>query len=150
MTIARATLDSRRLAEISLGVEKVYPDDADGVLLASNTTDWGVGGTVEVVPASTITKPFVITGITISEGPGAEDGEHQVEVYYGAGDSVVAKVRYSLSTVRFDHVLRVNGGIGGAPIPANSRIRAALAYSLGSSVGASSAVVSVSYVELTE
>jgi len=102
---------------------KIYPTtpSGDGVVLtgAGIGPGWGLGSIVEVVPASTISNPFRITGIYVDD---SDDSVYEIILYSGAGDTEIGRARFS----------KVNAGDPAArflpvvtpEIAADSRIRA--------------------------
>lgn len=82
------------------GASFIYPSKADPVLLTSAAASWATtGNIVEVIPANTITKPFDLHWISISDisailygeidlFSGAVGEEVQINSPYGAADVV--------------------------------------------------------------
>jgi hypothetical protein len=77
-------------------VDKVYPVAADPVTLTadSSATGWLEGAKTEVVPASTITEAFDITGMWVTADT-ADD--YEIVIYVGAAGSEIeiARVAYT-------------------------------------------------------
>ncbi len=113
----------------------VYPTLANGVPLTGGAA-WTLGALVEIVPASTITDKFDIHHLSIEDLSAIE--VYEIVLYYGAGDTECGRVRITKSTN--------NDGVGDIPfqtvvIPANERIRAAVATEGGSDT----ATISIKY-----
>jgi len=106
-------------------VSKVYPTLAGGVQLTAGAA-WTLGALVEIVPASTITGDFDIHAIDI-EDISAND-VYELVIYYGAGDTEAGRVRFVQSAAQS---ATLNTAIQTPILPANSRIRAAVACSTG-------------------
>lgn len=105
-------------------VQYVYPNLASAVTLTAtnDATTWTLGTLVEVVPASTITSVFDIHYIDVSSA--SANTTYQIRLYYGAGDTECANAVF-VKTSNFDPVVPTS--IMTPLIPANSRIRAAVA-----------------------
>ena len=104
---------------------KVYPSLADPISLYSTDVAWEIGSKVEIIPASTITKDFVITGINIFSVSSSDVFE--VIVYKGLSGSEVelGRVAYSVAVPTVD--LFVFVPFQTSIINANERISMALA-----------------------
>jgi hypothetical protein len=107
---------------------QVYPTLAAGATVTSDAVAWTLGTLVEVVPASTITEDFDIHAIDI-EAISAND-TFELVLYYGAGDTEAGRIRFVRSTVQS---ATLNTEIQTPLIPANSRVRAAVACAGGGS-----------------
>lgn len=115
---------------------KVYPTLATGVTLNTNAAAWTLGTVTEIIPASTITSDFDIHRVSIES---LDDiATYEIVLYYGAGDTECGRVRFSKTS---NQDTAGNQPIQTPIIPANSRVRGAVASSTGSSV----AVVSLYY-----
>ena len=117
--------------------QKVYPTQAeevggnegDGISLATAAGNWALGTIVEIVPANKITSEFDIHEVLV-EDVNTQDKTYELVLYYGAGDTECARVRFAATSNK-----------GGVPaqfamtplIPANSRIRGQLAIEDGAS-----------------
>jgi hypothetical protein len=121
----------------------VYPTLAAGATVLSGTADWSYGAYAEVVPASTITNDYHIRSVQIETCD--ENAIFQLELYSGAGDTLVSAVRFSVAGGFFGNSVYV---IGSAHVAANSRLRARIASSNGTAAQATT-TVSVSYVQHT-
>lgn len=67
---------------------KVYPDLADPVTLVTSTTSWEYGSIVEIVPANTISLPFDIHWIYVSDLD--TNAQYQLQLYsWDVGSEVV-------------------------------------------------------------
>lgn len=113
------------LNEYFHSVSKVYPTLAGGVTLTAGAA-WTLGALVEIVPASTITSDFDIHAIDI-EDISAND-TYELVIYYGAGDTEAGRIRFVRNAVQS---ATLNIPIHMPVIPANSRVRAAVACSTG-------------------
>ena len=120
----------------------VYPTLAAGVSVASANTDWVLGTVTEVVPANTVTNKFHIQGINIESCD--RDAVFELVLYQGAGDAEVARVRFAILGGFSGAIVNVTTTV---EIPANARIRAALASSNGTALVATVAL-SVRYAEV--
>lgn len=112
---------------------KVYPTEDAGVVVTESGVAWTLGSIVEIVAASTITKGFAITGVTI-EAMGAA-GTYELVLYYGSGDVECGRIKFTAAG---------NYPLKSQVIPANSRVRAKLTSSNGSS---QTATVAIRYQE---
>jgi hypothetical protein len=121
----------------------VYPTLAAGATVVSANADWTYGAYAEVVPASTITSDFHIRSVQIETCD--ENAIFQLELYSGAGDTLVSAIRFAVAGGFFGNSVYV---IGSAHIAANARIRARLASSNGTAAIAT-ATISISYVQHT-
>ena len=120
----------------------VYPTLAAGATVISDTDAWHLGTVAQVVPATTITSDYLIHTVTIETLTATNiEGVYELVLYQGGADAEVARVRFS-----------VFGGFFGmgvfkmpsALVPANARVRAALAFS-GAAAGAATATISIAY-----
>ena len=108
----------------------VYPTLANGIDVISANTDWVLGNVTEIVPATTIGSDFHIHGIIIEALD--RDAVFELVMYYGAGDTEVARVRWAQTGGFFGNMSLDT--ITGVQIPADARIRAALASSNGTAL----------------
>ena len=118
---------------------QVYPTLAAGVTATGAAGAWTLGAKVEIVPASTITNAFHITGLGI-EALSVVDS-YQLEVYYGAGDTLAGTARFSRTATQ-DSPQYIP--FTTLEIPANSRVRCAIASASG---GSDTAKISIAYSE---
>ena len=81
---------------------KLYPSLADPITLESTAVAWEIGNKVEIIPASTITKDFVIVGINVFTT--SSDDIFDIIVYKGVSGSEVelGRVSYSASVLTAD------------------------------------------------
>jgi len=105
---------------------KVYPTLAAGATVVSANADWTYGNYGTVVPASTITNDFHILGISIESCD--RDAVFQLELYKGAGDTIVTAVRFAVEGGFFGNQVYI---VGSETVDANSQVRARLASSNG-------------------
>lgn len=118
------------------GQQKVYPTAAAGVGLLTSATGWTLGSFVEIVPASTITSAFVVTGLSYEDGDLAAGEYAEIVLYYGPGDVEFARIRIPEKANGFNVLPSCT------VIPANSRIRA---KATNSTNNARTPVVSIAY-----
>lgn len=126
------TLEEHEHAE-----SKVYPTLANGVTVTTAAGAWALGALVEIVPASTITDDFDIHAVDV-EGISAND-VFELVLYQGAGDTEIGRIRFVRSAVQS---ATLNTAIQTPIVPANARIRAAVACAAG---GAKTVDISVRY-----
>ncbi len=130
----------RELNEHVHSLQKVYPTLADGVTLTTAAGDWALGTMTEIIPINTITVQFDIHEVLI-EDVNTQDKTYELVLYYGAGDTECARVRFAATSNK-----------GGVPaqfamtplLPANSRMRAQIAIEDG---GGKTAKISLRYHE---
>lgn len=116
----------RRLDEHIHSVSKVYPTLADGVTVTTDASAWTLGTLTEIVPASTITDDFDIHAIDVENI--SANGVYEIVLYYGAGDTEAGRVRIVQGSVTS---ATLNTPVQTPLIPANSRVRAAVASAAG-------------------
>ena len=121
----------------------VYPTETDGVTIVSAAADWTLGAVTEIVPATTITNPFLVQIVNVETM--SKNGVFELVLYSGAGDSEVARVRFSVAGGFFGNCVYRTPSV---LVAANARIRAALACSDGLA-GAATATISIGYREVT-
>lgn len=124
------------LEEHAHSASKVYPTLADGVTLDTSVVAWTLGTLVEIIPASTITEDFDIHAIDVESI--SANGEFELVLYQGAADVEIGRIRFVRSTVQS---ATLNTPIQTPLVPANARIRAAVA----SAAGTQSVIVSLRY-----
>ena len=105
---------------------RVYPTLAAGVSVASANADWTLGTVTEVVPANTITTAYHVSLVSIEACD--ENAVYELAVYYGASDTLMCTIRFAVSGGFFGNQLYL---LPSVKIPANSRLRMALASSNG-------------------
>lgn len=87
--------------------QEIYPPLADSIQCASDTSDWGVGSWVELVPADTITDDFIAVGLITRISSIVTAREFELHLGKGAGGSEVqiaaigGRFVYSSSVARF-------------------------------------------------
>lgn len=115
-----------RMAEARFTETLVSPNLTDGVTVVSANTDWGLGAYATVVAASAIATDFQVTAVAIETCD--KNAVFQLELYQGAGDTLIATMRFSIIGGFFGNVVYRFGSV---LVPANARIRARLASSDG-------------------
>ena len=105
---------------------QVYPSLAAGATVVSAAADWTYGAYATIVPASTITNIFHIHNITVESCD--QNAVFQLQVYKGAGDDVIATIRFALSGGFWGNMVY---DITSEPVEANAQVRARLASSDG-------------------
>jgi hypothetical protein len=118
------------------GLVKVYPTLAASVTVTASATAWTLGSFVEIVPASTITSAYIVTGVNIDVGTMITGEYGELVLYQGASDTEFARVK--IQAVKYGFV-----PLSGAVIAANAKIRAKLTVS---SNNARTASISLSYI----
>lgn len=108
--------------------QNIYPTGAAPVQLTSGVGAWALGTITEIVPASTITSDFDIHWMDISNPD--TNGDYEIELYYGAGDTFAARVAFTRTGVFTGSITKPVTTI---LIPANSRIRAKMQDGSGES-----------------
>jgi hypothetical protein len=103
------------------GTQTCYPSASGPVTLTSGVGAWTEGTKTQIIPASTITLPFDIHHIVISE-PSAND-DYEVAIYYGAGDTLAACIPFTRAGV-WDQSQQIS--IMTPIIPKNSVVKASL------------------------
>jgi hypothetical protein len=132
-----------RMYDDSYNPVSVYPTMAAGTEVVSANADWTLGAKSEVVPASTITNPFLIHIVSIETCD--QDAVFELVLYSGAGDDEVARVRFSVTGGFFGNSVYK---MPSALVDANSRVRAALASGDGLANQAT-ITISIAYREVT-
>ena len=125
------------LSEHAHSESKVYPTLANGVTVTSAAGAWTLGTLVEVVPASTIADYFDIHAVDI-EAISAND-VFELVFYQGAGDTEIGRIRFVKDAAQS---ATLNTSIQTPLVPANARIRAAVACAAG---GAKTVDVTIRY-----
>ena len=74
---------------------KLYPSLVDPITLESTAVAWGIGNKVEIIPASTITKDFVIVGINVFSS--TSNDVFELILYKGASGSEIELGRTGFS-----------------------------------------------------
>jgi hypothetical protein len=120
----------------------VYPTLAAGATVVSAATDWGLGAFATVVAASAITEDFLVASITVESM--SKNGVFELVLYYGAGDTELGRLRFSIVGGFYGNSVFV---LPGVLVPANSQVRAKLACSDGLA-GAATTTISIGYREV--
>lgn len=109
-----------------------YPTLAGGVTVADSGGVWTLGAFVEVVPASTITNPYSLHFLNVEALD--TDAVYELHLFQGGADTLVCKRRLNRnSVVGFGGLQSVK--LQTPVIPANARVRAKLASSVGGASG---------------
>ena len=118
----------------------VYPTLAAGAALVSTAANWTLAAAAEIMPAvDAPATDFLLHAVVIESM--SKDGVFELVLYYGAGDTECARVRFSQNGGFFGYcVLKTPSVL----IPADSRIYGSLACSVGGA-GAATATVSIIY-----
>jgi hypothetical protein len=104
----------------------VYPNLTDGVDVVSANADWTLGAYATIVAAGVITDDFHITAIQVENCN--QNAVFQLELYSGAGDDLIATLRFSVAGGFFGNMTYRTGA---EVTTASSQIRARLASSDG-------------------
>lgn len=118
------------ISDIENRTSAVYPTLAAGVTLTSGAA-WALGALVEIIPASTITTIFQIETIHMTALSAVD--EYELELYYGAGDTPCGRVAFTRNSNQSHPPFMLCNTV---LIPANSRIRGALASASGTDTAA--------------
>lgn len=121
---------------------KVYPTLEDGATVVSAATDWGLGALATLVPVNTIAADFLVQSVIVESM--SKNGVYELVLYHGADDDEVARIRFSVVGGFFGNTVFA---VPGALVPADARVRAALACSDGLA-GAATATISIAYREV--
>lgn len=108
------------------GERLCYPTLANGVSVVSANADWTYGAYATIIPASTIGTPFHITIVSIEACD--RDAVFQLELYQGAGDTIISAVRFAVNGGFFGNQVYA---VGSGEVSADARVRARLASSNG-------------------
>lgn len=119
---------------------EVYPTLATGATVVTATADWTYGNYAVVVPAGTIAVAFKIHAVIVETCN--EDGVFQLQLYKGAGSTVVATVRFAVDNGFFGNAYYVTGS---ALVEAGSQVRARAASSDGA-LNPATMTISIAYV----
>lgn len=109
-------------------VQLVYPELAAPVALPAQGGAYAYGATTEVVPINTITSDYGLHEILLSAM--SANANYVVKVMYGGSDTVLGYVTITRGGVQTQSIAMP---IRGPVVPANARIRMALADSVGTS-----------------
>lgn len=127
--------------ELGLTGTLTYPANA-GVTITGNAAAWTQGNLTQIIPASTITTPFYITGFNIQSS--TANNIYKLELFYGeaTGDN-------SLGIYEFVDVAGASNppptSISFQSLPSNSYVGAKIASSSG---GGDNAVITLNYKAL--
>ena len=105
----------------------IWPDLATGITITAGVGAWVLGDFTEIIAASSIATNFHIHNICI-EAASADDN-YQLELYHGASNTLLGKLRLTRDS-KFNGT--VNHDFYGFEVPANDRIQAKLASGAGS------------------
>lgn len=109
---------------------RVYPDLDDNVVATSGAGAWALGSIVEIVPADTIASEYDVHFVNVSDM--SSNDQFQLNLYSGGAGSEV-----EIGAIRFvrDTVFAQTGyiPIQIVPLPANTRLSAAIACAGGGS-----------------
>lgn len=117
---------------------KVYPTLADGIPVVSNASDWVLGTKTQIIPIDTITNDYSIHAVDFENI--SANAAFELVLYMSASDTEIGRVRFVQTAVMS---ALLNTLLNTAIIPANSRVRAALA----SKPGGRTVTLSVRYHE---
>jgi hypothetical protein len=104
----------------------VYPTLAAGATIVSANADWVYGAYAEIIPAATVVTDVHVAIVSIESCD--RNAVFQLELYAGAGDTVISAVRFAVEGGFFGNQVYA---IGSAEVAANDRVRARLASSNG-------------------
>lgn len=120
---------------------QVYPTLAAGVnVLSDNAADWTYGAYATIAAASTITSRFHIHNVAIESCD--KNGVFQLALYRGAGDDLIATIRFSIVGGFWGNSVYV---VASEVCEANDQIRARLAYDDVTGSGQATAGISICY-----
>lgn len=105
---------------------KVYPTLADGVVVTADAAAWTLGSLVEIIPINTVTKDYSIHAVDFEDI--SANAAFELVLYMSSGDTEIGRVRFVQTSVMS---ALLNTWLNTAIIPANSRVRAALASNPG-------------------
>lgn len=117
---------------------KVYPTLADGITVTSDGSDWVLGAKTLIIPLSTVTQDYSIHAVDFENI--SANAVFEMHLFMSTGDTEIGRVRFVQTAVMS---ALLNTWLNTAIVPANSRIRAALA----SKPGGRSVTISVRYHE---
>ena len=109
---------------------RVYPSLVAGIPIISANADWTLGAVTEIVPVNTITVPYYIHAVVLESC--SKNAVFELVMYQSAGDTEFARIRFAVSGGFFGNFYVLSGPL----VPANARIRAALACSTGTAAAA--------------
>ena len=103
---------------------RVYPVLADAVTITASAAGWTYGNKIQIIPADTITTKFDIHWVLISDISAVD--QYELSLYSGAEnqEELIATIAFTRSS---NFAQEGNLPIQVAPVPANTRVTAALA-----------------------
>jgi len=104
-----------------------YPSDAGPVQIVAGAGAWTIGTAQQIIAANAITKPFDMHFVIL--GNISANNDYVVKLYYGESDTFWGECAFTRDT---NQVRGSQVPIQGRPVPANSRIKAALMSGSGS------------------
>jgi len=122
---------------------RVYPTMAAGATVISANADWTLGAVAQIVPASAITVDYFLHAMIIETCN--QNAVFELVLYQGAGDTEISRIRFAVAGGFFGNAYYT---MNGPVVPANARLRAALASSDGLANQAT-ITMSVAYHETT-
>jgi len=126
------------LDEHNHSISMCYPTLGVGVAVPTHGDPWTLGVATEIIPASTITNDYDVHYVSVEALD--DNAVYELRIFHGAGTTAAGCVRFT-KNANLDATSNVP--MLTTLIPANNNLSAQLA----SSVGASSATISVSYHE---
>ncbi|MBU2685677.1 MAG: hypothetical protein KKF27_20740 [Gammaproteobacteria bacterium] len=109
---------------------KVYPTMTAGATVVSANADWTLGALATIIPASTITVPFYLHAVVLESC--SKNAVFELVMYQSGGDTEFARIRFAVSGGFFGNYYVLSGPL----VPADARVRAALACSTGTAAAA--------------
>lgn len=116
----------RAISVLETSETLVYPNLLDGISVVSANADWTLGAYATMVPASTIGDEYQVTAVNIESCD--QNAVFQLELYQGAGDDLIATVRFAVIGGFFGNMVY---RFGSEPVDADAQLRARLASSDG-------------------
>jgi len=106
---------------------RCYPTLADGATVESAAVNWTLAPAFwPVVPINAIASAYHISAVVVETCD--KNGTFELALYYGAGNTLMATVRFSYLGGFFGNSIYL---VPSLLLPANTQIDAKLAYSLG-------------------
>ena len=109
---------------------RVYPSLLDGITVVSADVDWTLGAITQIVPVNTVTVPYYIHAISLESC--SKNAVFELVLYQSLADAEFARIRFAVAGGFFGNYYVLSGPL----VPANARIRAALACSTGTAAAA--------------
>lgn len=91
------------LEQVHSGRYNVYPTLSTGPLITSNVAAWTKGNYAEIIPASTITTTFYITGVVLFGLTANTEYEVDMAIGVAASESVIATVFHQTDNANLAH-----------------------------------------------